>query len=153
MLNIGDKAPDFTLQNQLGEDISLSDYQGRKLLIWFFPKASTPGCKAEGCSLRDHFSELSEQNISILGVSMDSVKRQANFVQKNDFPYPLLADTEGELIRGFGAWGPKKFMGKEYEGILRSSFLIDEKGYIEKVFSKVKTKTHGLDVLNSLKGE
>ena len=151
MLQIGDKAPDFTVKNHLGEDVSLSDYRGQKLFIWFYPKASTPGCTVEGCTLRDSFQEFTDRNIAILGISMDSVKRQLNFVNKKEFPYPLLADTEGEIVRAFGAWGPKKFMGKEYEGILRSSFLIDENGTIEQVFAKVRTKTHAQDVLDSLK--
>jgi peroxiredoxin Q/BCP len=150
MLEIGMQAPNFTVSNQRGEEVSLSDYHGQKVFIWFYPKASTPGCTVEGCTLRDSYEEFTAKNIVILGVSMDSVKRQSNFATKKDFPYQLLADTEGEIVRAFGVWGPKKFMGKEYEGILRSSFLIDEKGIIEKVFDKVKTKTHAQDVLNLL---
>lgn len=150
MLQIGDKAPDFTVLNQDGESISLSDYRGKKVFLWFYPKASTPGCTAEGCTLRDAYEEFTAKDIIILGVSMDSVKRQKNFATKKEFPYQLLADTEGEIVRAFGAWGPKKFMGKKYDGILRSSFLINEDGVIEKVFDKVKTKTHAKDVLSSL---
>ena len=150
MLKIGDQAPDFTVFNQDGEQISLSDYKGKKVFIWFYPKASTPGCTAEGCTLRDSYEEFSQKDIVILGVSMDSVTRQKNFATKKEFPYQLLADTEGTIIRDFGAWGPKKFMGREYDGILRSSFLINEEGIIEKVFDKVKTKSHAQDVLASL---
>lgn len=150
MLKIGDQAPEFTVLNQDGKEVSLSDYKGQKVFIWFYPKASTPGCTVEGCTLRDNFEEFTQKGIVILGISMDSVRRQKNFATKKEFPYQLLADTEGEIVRGFGAWGPKKFMGKKYEGILRSSFLINEQGLIEKVFEKVKTKTHAQDVLGSL---
>ena len=150
MLKAGDKAPDFNLLDHEGEPVSLKDFAGKKLFIWCYPKASTPGCTAEGCTLRDHASEFKAMGIEILGVSMDSVRRQKNFRHKYDFPYRLLSDPEGVLVHGFGAWGPKKFMGKEYEGILRSSFLIDEQGSIEKVWAKVKTKSHASDVLQDL---
>ena len=151
MYAVGDTVQDFTLPNQNGEMITLSQYRGKKVLVWFYPKASTPGCTAEGCSLRDNFEDLTDKDVVVLGISMDSVKRQANFVNKHNFPYDLLADTEGVVVRAFGAWGPKKFMGKSYEGILRSSFLIDEEGVVKEVISKVKTKTHGSDILALLK--
>jgi len=151
MYAVGDTVKDFTLPNQNGEMITLSQYKGKKVLVWFYPKASTPGCTAEGCSLRDNFEDLSSQDVVVIGISMDSVKRQANFVKKHNFPYDLLADTEGVVVRDFGAWGPKKFMGKSYEGILRLSFLIDENGVVQEVISKVKTKTHGADILGLLK--
>ena len=147
MLAVGDSAPDFKIADQNGKMVSLKQYRGQKVLVWFYPKASTPGCTAEGCSLRDHMAELEAKGVKIIGVSMDSVKRQKNFATKYEFPYTLLADVEGVVVHGFGAWGPKKFMGKEYEGILRSSFLINEDGVIAHVFNKVKTKTHGADVL------
>jgi peroxiredoxin Q/BCP len=147
MYQVGDSVKDFTLPNHLGEMVTLSSYLGKKVLIWFYPKASTPGCTAEGCSLRDNFSALSESNLVVMGISKDSVKRQSNFVTKHNFPYDLLADTEGVVVEDFGAWGPKKFMGREYEGIIRSSYLINEQGEVEHVFAKVKTKTHGDDVL------
>ena len=151
MYAVGDTVQDFTLPNQHGEMITLSQYRGKKVLVWFYPKASTPGCTAEGCSLRDNFDDLSNKDVVILGISMDSVKKQANFVNKHSFPYDLLADTEGVVVRAFGAWGPKKFMGRSYDGILRSSFLIDEEGVVQEVISKVKTKTHGSDILALLK--
>ena len=151
MYAVGDTVQDFTLPNQNGEMITLSQYRGKKVLVWFYPKASTPGCTAEGCSLRDNFDDLSNKDLVILGISMDSVKRQANFVNKHNFPYDLLADTEGVVVRAFGAWGPKKFMGRSYDGILRSSFLINEEGVVQEVISKVKTKTHGSDILALLK--
>ena len=148
---VGDTVQDFTLPNQNGEMITLSQYRGKKVLVWFYPKASTPGCTAEGCSLRDNFDDLTDKDVVVLGISMDSVKRQANFVNKHSFPYDLLADTEGVVVKAFGAWGPKKFMGRSYDGILRSSFLIDEEGVVTEVISKVKTKTHGSDILALLK--
>ena len=141
MLNVGDNAPSFTLKDQDGNDVSLSDFTGQKVLVWFYPKASTPGCTAEGCNIRDHYSEFGSKGVEILGISKDSVKRQKNFATKYEFPYRLLSDESGEVVEAFGAWGPKKFMGREFDGILRSSFLINEKGVIEKVYSKVKTKS------------
>lgn len=153
MLKVGDTVPSFTLKDQHNNEVSLSDFRGQKVLVWFYPKASTPGCTAEGCNLRDHHSTFTSQGIQILGISKDSVKRQSNFAAKHEFPYPLLSDEAGTVVEAFGAWGLKKFMGKEYEGILRSSFLIDEKGDVEQVYAKVKTKTHGEDVLNSLGNE
>jgi thioredoxin-dependent peroxiredoxin len=150
MLNVGDKAPEFSLIDQNGSTVKLTDFRGGKVLIWFYPKASTPGCTVEGCNIRDHQSEFTQNEICIIGISKDSVKRQKNFATKHAFEYPLLSDESGETIEAFGAWGPKKFMGREYEGILRSSFLIDEDGIIERVFAKVKTKTHGADVLQSI---
>lgn len=150
MLQAGNPAPDFSLPDQNGEIVSLESFRGKKVLVWFYPKASTPGCTAEGCSLRDNYEDLRAAGVEILGMSMDSVKRQFNFATKQEFPYRLLSDESGEITKAFGAYGPKKFMGRSYEGILRYSFLIDEKGIIEKVFEKVKTKTHGADVLEAL---
>lgn len=150
MLNIGDAAPSFTLLDQDGQSVSLADFKGKKVLVWFYPKASTPGCTAEGCNIRDNYAAFSDANVEILGISKDSVKRQKNFATKQSFPYRLLSDETGETIEAFGAWGPKKFMGREFDGILRSSFLINEEGTVEKVYSKVKTKTHGVDVLADL---
>ena len=153
MYNVGDTVRDFTLPNQNGKTITLSKFKGQKVLVWFYPKASTPGCTAEGCSLRDNFEALSDKNVVVLGISKDTVKRQFNFVKKHNFPYDLLADTEGIVVEDFGAWGPKKFMGRSYDGILRCSFLIDEQGLVEKVVHKVKTKTHGNDILALLKAK
>ncbi len=151
MLSVGDKAPSFTLKNQNDEDISLSDFQGSKLLVWFFPKASTGGCTKEGCGIRDNFKKFQKNNINVVGVSKDSVKAQSNFSTKNNFPYDLLSNTELGMIKAYKAWGKKKMYGKEYEGIIRISYLINEKGIIEKVYPKVNTSTHGEDVLESIK--
>ena len=150
MYQIGDSIQDFTLLNHKGESITLSTFRGKKVFIWFYPKASTPGCTVEGCTLRDNFTNFQNENIVILGISMDSVKRQNSFVEKQAFPYDLLSDPERTVINAFGAWGPKKMAGREYEGILRSSFLINEEGVLEKTFLKVKTKTHAEDVLKAL---
>jgi len=150
MLNVGDIAPDFTHLDQDGNPVSLSDFKGSKVLIWFYPKASTPGCTAEGCNIRDHYASFSGANVKVLGISKDSVKRQKNFATKQRFPYPLLSDESGTTVSAYGAWGPKKFMGRKFDGILRISYLLDEGGKVEKVFAKVKTKTHGEDVLASL---
>ena len=150
MLAVGDQVPEFTLSDQNGESVSLSDFRGRRVFVWFYPKASTPGCTKEGCSLRDHHAEFASQDVEIIGISMDSVRRQKNFATKQGFPYRLLADTDGSVIRAFGVWGPKRFMGREYEGIIRTSFLIDTEGRVAKVFAKVKTRSHGADVLAAL---
>lgn len=150
MLAIGEKAPDFNLPDQDGNQTALADFAGKRFLVWFYPKASTPGCTAEGCNLRDHYADFGSRGIEVVGISMDSVKRQKNFATKQNFPYKLLADESGEVTKAFGAYGPKKFMGREYDGILRSSFLIGPSGTIEKVYAKVKTKTHGADVLADL---
>ena len=150
MIQVGDPAPEFTLLDQNGTTVSLTDYRGGKVLVWFYPKASTPGCTAEGCSLRDNYAALTEANVTILGISKDSVKRQLNFATKQEFPYPLLSDEEGTVVEAYGCWGRKKFMGREFDGIFRKSFLIDEDGKIEKIYEKVKTKTHGADVLGDV---
>ena len=150
MLNIGDKAPDFTLLDQDGNSVSLTDFRGKKVLLWFYPKASTPGCTAEGCNIQENHGQFAAANVQVLGMSKDSVRRQKNFATKFGFQYPLLSDESGSTVEAYGAWGPKKFMGREFDGILRISYIIDEEGNIEQVFGKVKTKTHGEDVLGSL---
>ena len=146
-LKAGDKAPNFKAEDQDGNIVQLSDFKGKKLVVFFYPKASTPGCTAEACNLRDNWEKFKEQGYAILGVSADSKKRQSNFRQKYDLPYPLLADEDKEVINAFGVWGPKKFMGKKYDGIHRTTFVIDENGIIEEVISKVKTKAHAEQIL------
>ena len=147
-LKIGDKVPEFSVSDDRGNIQSLSDYFGRKLIIFFYPKANTPGCTAEACDLRDHYKELKEAGYSLLGVSADSSKVQHNYSKKFNFPFPLLADENKKVINIFGVWGPKKFMGKEYDGILRKTFIIDEKGFVERIIEKVKTKEHASQILN-----
>ncbi|MGY5846759.1 thioredoxin-dependent thiol peroxidase [Salegentibacter sp. HM20] len=146
-LKAGDKAPNFKAEDQDGNIVQLSDFKGKKLVVFFYPKASTPGCTAEACNLRDNWEKFKEQGYAILGVSADSKKRQSNFKEKYDLPYPLLADEDKEVINAFGVWGPKKFMGKKYDGIHRTTFVIDENGIIEEVISKVKTKAHAEQIL------
>ncbi|PQB04494.1 thioredoxin-dependent thiol peroxidase [Aureitalea marina] len=146
-LKKGDKVPNFTVNDQDGNPVSLSDYSGKKLVVFFYPAASTPGCTAEACNLRDNYSELQAQGYSLLGVSADTEKKQSNFRNKYEFPFPLLADTEKEVINTFGVWGPKKFMGREYDGIHRMTFLIDENGVVDQVIEKVKTKDHAAQIL------
>lgn len=146
-LKAGDKVPDFTAHDQDGNAISLSDYSGKKLIVFFYPKASTPGCTAEACNLSDNYKELQKEGYDLLGVSADSQKKQTNFKNKYDFPFPLLADEDKTVIEAFGVWGPKKFMGKEYDGIHRTTFIIDEDGVVAHVIDKVKTKDHAAQIL------
>jgi len=146
-LKPGDIAPDFISKDQDGNTISLSDYKGKKLVLFFYPKASTPGCTAEACNLSDNYSRFKKLGYEVLGVSADSEKRQTNFRNKYNFPYPLLADEDKKVIEAFGVWGPKKFMGREYDGIHRTTFVIDENGKIEDVILKVKTKAHTDQIL------
>lgn len=146
-LKIGDKVPSFSVSDDRGNTQSLKDYAGKKLVVFFYPKANTPGCTAEACDLRDHFKELQDAGYSLLGVSADSEKSQRNFSQKFDFPFPLLADEDKAVINAFGVWGLKKFMGKEYEGIHRKTFIIDEKGRVARIIDKVKTKEHASQIL------
>ena len=147
-LKVGDKVPSFTVNDHLGNLQSLEQYKGSKVVVFFYPKANTPGCTAEACDLRDHYAELTKAGYILLGVSADTEKSQKNFVDKFDFPFPLLADTEKEVIKAFGVWGLKKFMGKEYDGIHRMTFIIDEKGNVERVIDKVKTKEHAAQILD-----
>jgi len=147
MLKVGDKVPDFSAKDQDGNTINLSDYKGKKLVVFFYPKANTPGCTAEACNLRDNYKELQDQGFELLGVSADSEKKQANFKNKYEFPFPLLADEDHTVINAFGVWGPKKFMGREYDGIHRTTFVIDGEGVVENVIEKVKTKDHAAQIL------
>ncbi|HLS30436.1 MAG TPA: thioredoxin-dependent thiol peroxidase [Flavobacteriaceae bacterium] len=146
-LKAGDAAPSFSAKDQDGNTHSLQDYQGKKLVIFFYPKANTPGCTAQACNLKDNYKALQAQGYKILGVSADSPKRQSNFKNKYELPFPLLADEDKEVIKAYGVWGTKKNFGREYEGIFRTTFLIDEEGKIEEVISKVKTKEHAAQIL------
>lgn len=146
-LQVGDKVPPFSVTDDRGNTQQLSDYLGQKLIVFFYPKANTPGCTAEACDLRDHYAELKAEGYALLGVSADSQKKQHNFSEKFNFPFPLLADEQKEVIEAFGVWGPKKFMGKTYDGIHRMTFIIDEQGRVERVIDKVKTKAHAAQIL------
>ena len=146
-LKVGDKAPDFTAKDSEGNIIKLIDYKGKKVVLFYYPKASTPGCTVEACNLRDNYTRFIKNGYEILGVSADSTKRQQNFIDKYDLPFPLLADVEKTVINAYKVWGQKKFMGREYDGIHRTTFVIDEKGIIEEVITKVKTKEHSTQLL------
>ncbi len=141
-LKIGDTAPDFEAINQDEKVIKLSDFKGKKLVVFFYPKASTPGCTTEAKNLRDNYTKFQNKGYEILGISADSPKRQLNFKTKNELPFDLLADEDKKVITAFGVWGLKKFMGREYDGIHRTTFIIDENGVIENIIKKVKTKEH-----------
>ncbi len=146
-LQAGDQAPDFTGTLQDGSTVSLSDYAGKKLVVFFYPKDDTPGCTAAACSLRDHFGDLKKEGYELLGVSPDSPKKHLKFIDKYDLPMPLVADENHEIMDAFGVWGPKKFMGREYDGVHRTTFVIGGDGKIERVITKVKTKTHAAQIL------
>ena len=150
MLNIGDKAPDFTLSDQDENLISLSNYKDQGIVIWFFPKASTPGWTNEGIGFRDELAKYNKLNIAIIGVSADSPKKQKKFVDKYDFNYPLLCDESHKMLESYGVWGLKKFMGREYMGISRVTYVLDINHYVKEVYEKVNTKTHACNILENL---
>ncbi|GAA3533526.1 thioredoxin-dependent thiol peroxidase [Zobellella aerophila] len=149
-LSQGSTAPAFTLLDQNGKGISLSDFGGKKVLVYFYPKAMTPGCKVQACGLRDSQAELTNHDVVVLGISPDPVSRLKKFELKDELNFTLLSDEDHAVADAFGVWGPKKFMGKEYDGIHRISFLIDEQGRVEKVFDKFKTKDHHQVVVDYL---
>lgn len=147
-LKVGDKAPDFRAQDQDGNEISLGDFKGSKLILYFYPKDNTSGCTAEACNLRDNYQGLLKKGFKIVGVSADDEKSHKKFIEKNLLPFPLIPDKEKNIIRAFGAWGKKKLYGREYDGIFRMTYVISEKGIIEKIFTKVDTKNHTEQILN-----
>ena len=146
-LKIGDKAPDFSGIDQNGATVQLKDFKGKKVVLFFYPKASTPGCTAEACDLQNNIDRFVAQNYQIIGVSADSQKRQLNFAIKNNLQYPLIADEDKVIINAYGVWGLKKFMGREFDGIHRTTFIINEDGFIENIIEKVKTKEHTTQIL------
>lgn len=149
-LKIGDYAPAFELLNQDGIKISLKDFIGKKVILYFYPKDNTPGCTIEACDFSEDYEKFSEKNAVIIGISPDGVKSHTNFIQKYNLRHILLSDSEKEISRIYGAWGIKKNYGKEYEGIIRSTFVIDEKGKIIKIYKNVKAKNHAQKVLEEL---
>lgn len=149
-LQVGDTAPQFTLINQEGMPVSLAEFNGKKVLVYFYPKALTPGCTTQACGLRDVKNELEKLGVVILGISPDSPKKLAQFVEKKALNFALLSDETHQVAEQFGVWGEKKFMGRTYDGIHRISFLIDEQGKIQQVFDKFKTGEHHQVVLNYL---
>lgn len=146
-LKIGDKAPGFAANDQNGNLISLKDFKGKKVALYFYPKDDTPGCTAQACNLRDNFNELTDRGIVVLGVSVDEVKKHKKFEDKYKLPFTLVADEEKTIVADYGLWGEKKFMGKTYMGTSRVTFLIDEKGKIVQIIEKVDTKNHTAQIL------
>ena len=149
-LQVGDTIPKFTAVDQNENSISLSDFKGNKSIVFFYPRANTPGCTAEACNLRDNYKALQDRGYQLFGVSADTPKKQKNFADKYELPFTLIADENKSVINAFGVWGPKKFQGRDYDGIHRITFLIDEKGVVEKVISKVKTKDHAAQILEEI---
>ena len=150
MLKIGDVVPKNEFVDNLGNTHTLEDYKGSKIILFFYPRANTPGCTAQACNLRDNYQKLIEKGYTVFGVSADNVSQQNRFSEKYSFQYLLIADNEKDLINAFGVWGPKKFQGREYQGIHRTTFLIDENGVITNVINKVKTKDHAAQILNEV---
>ncbi|WP_420458678.1 thioredoxin-dependent thiol peroxidase [Neolewinella sp.] len=146
-LQAGNRAPDFTGTLQDGSTTSLADYTGRRLVLFFYPKDDTPGCTAAACSLRDEFHTLKKEGFALLGVSPDSPKKHQKFIEKYGLPMPLIADEDHSIMEAYGVWGPKKFMGREYDGVHRTTFVIDTGGKIERVITKVNTKDHAGQLL------
>ena len=151
LLSKGEKAPDFIATAHDGKEISLTQFSGKKLILYFYPKDNTPGCTAEACNLRDNYKLLIDKGFAIMGVSADNEKSHNNFIDKFSLPFPLISDTDKKLCKLFGVWGPKKFMGRTFDGINRTTFVISEKGIIEAVFTKVDTKNHTQQILDELK--
>lgn len=149
-LKVGDKAPDIQGKDAQGNAISLNDFKGKQIVLYFYPKDDTPGCTAEACSFRDNYSLLTKKGFEILGVSPDGEKAHQKFIDKYDLPFPLITDTDKTIANDYGVWGKKKFMGKEYEGILRTTFIINEKGTIDHIISKVDTKDSTGQILQLL---
>jgi peroxiredoxin Q/BCP len=151
LIEINGSAPDFTLLDQNGEEHSLSQYRGQWVLVYFYPKDNTPGCTKEACSIRDSFPLFQNLNIKVIGISIDSVESHKKFADKYQLPFTLLADTHKKVVELYGVWAKKHFMGREYDGTIRSSFLIDPTGTIEKIYTDVKPDKHADEVLRDLK--
>jgi thioredoxin-dependent peroxiredoxin len=147
MLKIGDKAPDFSGKDQNGNEIKLGDFNGFKLVLYFYPKDNTPGCTAEACDLRDNYHRFESMGYKILGVSKDNEKSHKGFIEKFNLPFPLISDTDAVILQAYEAWGEKKFMGKHYIGIIRKTYVIDETGIILDIIEKVDTKAHTKQIL------
>lgn len=148
-MKVGDKAPEILGRNENGEEIKLSDFAGRKLVLYFYPKDNTSGCTAEACSLRDNYAELRKQGYAVVGVSGDSEQSHQKFISKYELPFPLIADTDKTLMQQFGVWGEKKMYGRSYMGTFRTTFIINEEGIIERIITpkEIKTKEHANQIL------
>lgn len=150
-LKVGDKAPEFTSVNEDGNPISLSDYRGKKVVLFFYPKDDSPGCTKEACSIRDDYRSIQKAGYEVLGISPDKDTKHRKFIDKYEFQYSLVADPEKKIIESYGLWGPKKFMGREVIGVHRTTFLVDADGIIEEIITKVKTKDHAKQILEVAK--
>lgn len=148
---VGQQAPDFTLENEKGEKVSLSDYKGKNVILYFYPKDMTPGCTTQACDFRDNFEQFQAEDTVILGVSPDPIKRHTKFIEKHHLPFPLLADVEHKVAKLYDVWKLKKMFGKEFYGIERSTFIIDKEGIVQKEYRKVKVKGHIADTLDFVK--
>jgi thioredoxin-dependent peroxiredoxin len=142
-----DKAPDFSGKDQNGKIVSLNDFKGKKLILYFYPKDNTPGCTTESCNLRDHYPDLQNRGYEVLGVSIDNEKSHQKFIKKYKLPFSLIADTDKKIVNDYGVWGEKKFMGRLFDGIRRTTFVIDENGIIEDIITDVKNKKHAGQIL------
>lgn len=151
-MNIGDKAPEILGKDENGKEIRLSDFKGQKLVLYFYPKDNTSGCTAEACSLRDNYKELRRRGYAVVGVSVQDEKSHKKFIEKHELPFPLIADTENQLVEQFGVWAEKSMYGRKYMGTLRTTFIINEDGIVEHIFlpKQIKTKTHGEQILEAI---
>ena len=149
-MNIGDKAPEILGIKEKGEEIRLSDYKGKKIVLYFYPKDNTSGCTTEACNLRDHYEELQQAGYAVIGASVDGEKSHQKFIEKHALPFPLIADTDKKLVEQFGVWGEKSMYGRKYMGTFRTTFIIDEEGFIERIITskEIKTKEHAAQILN-----
>lgn len=148
-LKVGDQAPEFKVKDQNGSEISLNDFKGKRVVIYFYPKDNTPGCTAQACNIRDNYSDLQKEGIVVLGVSADSESSHLKFIDKFELPFTLLADTDHTLLDLYGVWGEKKFMGKVYDGIHRTTFILNEDHRIRAIIEKPKTKDHTAEILEA----
>lgn len=146
-LQVGDKAPEFTSKDQNGNDISLSDFKGKKIILYFYPKDNTPGCTVQSCNLRDNYQMLLDQGYVVLGCSVDSQRKHQNFIKKFDLPFPLISDTEENVVNLYGVWKEKKNFGHTFMGIVRTTFVIDEEGIITEIITKVDKENHATQIL------
>jgi thioredoxin-dependent peroxiredoxin len=153
MIKEGEKVPNFIGKDQSGNTIQSADLLGKRYAIYFYPKDNTPGCTTQACNLRDNYDELKKKEILIFGVSMDNENSHQKFIDKFSLPFPLIADIDKSVIESFGVWGPKKFMGKEYDGIHRTTFLIDEKGFVKSVIQKPDTKNHAKEIIEKFENK
>lgn len=150
MLEVGTKAIDFTLKNQFNQDVTLSSFRGKKVVLYFYPKDDTPGCTTQACTFRDNFDEFKNRDIVVIGISVDDISSHKKFIEKYDLPFELLADSNKEVVNNYGVWVEKSMYGKKYMGTQRSTFIINEDGIITKIFEKAKPDTNATEILDFL---